>query len=196
MEKKEIKDLTVSALVLALAFSIMFSGGLRALHSLLILFPMSLITVSVGFVFHELAHRFTARRFGCFAEYRMWPFGLLLAVFFSFFGFIFAAPGAVMIRPRMDLWGFRAMPSKRENGLISIAGPFANIVLAGTFLLLYLPFTCWMFLLGARINTWLALFNLLPFPPLDGGKVFFWSKEAWLGVLLVVIAFVLYLGFR
>jgi Zn-dependent protease len=37
-----------------------------------------------------------------------------------------------------------------------------------------------LFTLGARINTWLALFNLIPFGPLDGAKILKWSKGIWL----------------
>jgi Zn-dependent protease len=34
--------------------------------------------------------------------------------------------------------------------------------------------------LGARINIWLALFNLIPFGPLDGAKILKWNKGIWL----------------
>lgn len=191
MERREIGDLIISALVLAFAFSMMFSG--MRVHRILALFPASLITVSVGFLIHELAHKFTAQRFGCLAEYQMWPHGLMLAILFSFFGFVFAAPGAVMIRPRVDPWGFRVGLSRREIGLISLAGPLSNIILASAFLLLYPTFLAQMFLRGARINAFLALFNLFPIPPLDGAKVFFWSKSVWVGVFLpaIVLSFVL-----
>lgn len=109
----EIRDLLISAFVLALAFSIMFAGGLK--RSILSLFPISLMTVSVGFVFHELAHRYAARSFGCFAEYRMWPPGLLLALLFAPLGVVFAAPGAVMIWPRVDIWAPPGLA--REEGI-------------------------------------------------------------------------------
>ena len=93
MRVKELKDLVISALVLALAFGIALSGGYRAFfapQSLVIVFLMSIVAVSLGFVLHEMGHRFVARKFGCFAEYAMWPTGLILAVVVSFFGFIFA----------------------------------------------------------------------------------------------------------
>lgn len=186
MEEGEVRDLTISALVLALAFSIMFSGGFG--WAVFSLFPISLITISAGFVSHELAHRYAARSFGCFAEYRMWPLGLLLAFLFSPLGFVFAAPGAVMIRLRIDLWGREVGLERKGYGLISLAGPLANISLAATFLLLHLRFPSAIFSLGARINAWLAFFNLLPVPPLDGSKVFFWSKAIWVGTILIAAA--------
>ena len=151
MEKGELRDLTVSALVLALAFSIMFSGGFGL--AVVSLFPISLITVSAGFIFHELAHRYVARKFQCFAEYRMWPLGLLLALLFSFLGFVFAAPGAVMIRPRIDLWGRVVWLEREKYGLISLAGPLANMFLAAAFFFLYLRFPSAVFSLGTGINS-------------------------------------------
>jgi len=189
MRLKELRDLVISALVLALAFGIALSGGYGAFfapQSLIIFFLMSIVAVSLGFVLHEIGHRFVARRFGCFAEYTMWPTGLILAIVVSFFGFVFAAPGAVMIYPRADARG-RATLTKRTVGLISITGPAMNLCLALVFLLLNMAYPMLLFSLGARINTWLAVFNLIPFGPLDGAKIFRWHKGAWLAAIAVGI---------
>ena len=189
MKSKELKDLAISALLLALAFGIALSGGYRAFfapRSLLIISLISVVAVSLGFVLHEMGHRFVARRFGCFAEYTMWPAGLILALVCSLFGFIFAAPGAVMIYPRADTWG-RATLTREKIGLVSIAGPAMNICLAVIFILLNVAYPMLLFSLGARINTWLAIFNLIPFRPLDGAKILRWNKGAWLAAIAVGI---------
>jgi Zn-dependent protease len=182
MRSKELKDLVISALLLALAFGIALSGGYGAFlapQNLLLVSLMSLVAVSLGFVLHEMGHRFVARRFGYFAEYAMWPTGLILALVCSLFGFVFAAPGAVMIYPRASAWG-RATLTREKTGLISIAGPAMNLCLAVIFILLNMSYPMLLFSLGARINTWLAVFNLIPFGPLDGAKIFRWHKGAWL----------------
>jgi len=194
MRLKEIKDLVISALALALAFGIALSGGYRAFFTpglLVTVFLMSIVAVSLGFVLHEIGHRFVARRFGCFAEYIMWPTGLILAVVVSFFGFVFAAPGAVMIYPKSDAGG-RVTLTRQKIGLISITGPAMNLCLALVFILLNMAYSniallTLLFSLGARINIWLAVFNLIPFGPLDGAKIFRWHKGVWLAAIVVGI---------
>ncbi|MCL0091313.1 hypothetical protein M1N57_00340 [Dehalococcoidales bacterium] len=191
MKVEELRDLAVSTLLLALAFGIAFSDGFPAifkLDELINMFLLALVGVGTGFVLHELGHRFVARKFGCFAEYKMWTPGLILAIVCSLFGFVFAAPGAVMIHPGADLWG-RPSLTKQRLGLIAIAGPAMNICLAIVFMLLNFP-------LGTIINTWLALFNLLPFGPLDGAKVFSWDKKVWLVAMITVGLFGIGLFFR
>ncbi len=182
MRVKEFRDIVISALVLALAFGIALSGGFRAFQQpgiLVLVIGMALVAVSVGFVFHELGHRLIARRFGYFAEYSMWPMGLMIALGFSLFGFVFAAPGAVMIYPRGTAWGTSSL-SRQKIGLISVAGPTTNIGLAVLFLVLDVIQPALLFTLGAQINTWLAVFNLIPFGPLDGAKILKWNKGIWL----------------
>ncbi|MBN1941541.1 MAG: hypothetical protein JW772_05160, partial [Candidatus Diapherotrites archaeon] len=140
--------------------------------------------VGTGFIFHELAHRQVARHFGAHAEYRAWNFGLIFALISALlFSFIFAAPGAVYIQSdNID---------RRQNGLISVAGPATNIVVALGFLALALFFASGfgnvLGMLGFRINMFLALFNLIPFGPLDGKKVFAWNPLAW-GIAIAVAA--------
>jgi len=188
MDDKELKDITTSALVLALAFGIALSGGMNVLSKpadLAYAFAVCLIGVSSGFIIHELGHRYLARRFNCHARYVMWPSGLMLALLCSLVGFVFAAPGAVMIQPGVDAWG-RVTLNKKRYGMISLAGPVMNTCLSILFILLYSFYPGKVFSLGAQVNTWLALFNLIPVGPLDGRKIMFWDKRIW-GVALAAI---------
>jgi len=197
---KEIKEIVIATAVLSVAFGIAFSGGLAGLSastglaSLSVSILFSFIAVGIGFIAHELiGHKFIAQRFNFHAEFRMWPFGLAIAIIFSFGGFVFAAPGAVVIQQRYDLWGRASAITKKSMGLIAIAGPAVNIVLAFVFFLLSVIVPVGiggieLFALATRINIWLAIFNMLPIPPLDGSKVFAWDKKIWIGFFALCIA--------
>ena len=174
MSPAELSKILVSAGVLALAFTIAMQGGLTT-------FLFALLTVGIGFVGHELAHKFMAMRFGYWAAYQIWPLGLVIALVFSFVGFIYAALGAVQI--------FGRGMSRDEQGLISLSGPAFNIVLAVIFMALgtvVSGFYGRMLGLGAQLNALIALFNCLPFSILDGRKILYWDKGMW--VLAVAVA--------
>ena len=192
---KEIRDLIISFIVIALGFTILYSNG--DYSHITLIFPVVMIGVGAGFIFHELGHKFVAMNYGYYAEYELWPTGLLIALASSFFGFIFAAPGAVVIYSQgMD---------KKTNGLISIAGPLVNIALGLIFLLILVSLGDYVYtetgyivqlicVLGTRINFFLAAFNLLPIPPLDGSKVLSWSIPIWLITFAVPAILVLVFG--
>jgi len=190
VRSKELRDLVISALLLALAFGIALSGGFRAFfiepQRLIIVSLMSIVGVSLGFVLHEMGHRFVARRFGCFAEFTMWRTGLIIALACSLLGFVFAAPGAVVLHPGTDERGASTL-TREKIGLISIAGPAMNICLAVVFILLNVAYPGLLFSLGAQINTWLAIFNLVPFGPLDGAKILRWNRKVWIAAIAVAI---------
>jgi Zn-dependent protease len=87
--------------------------------------------------------------------------------------FLFLAPGAVYISS-----GAYGMP-KRQNAYISLAGAATNVALAFIFLFLAPLFGPMISSFAVRINLLLAIFNMLPVPPLDGSKVFAWDKKNW-----------------
>ncbi len=185
----EIIDLLKAWLVLSAAFAILLSGSPFA-KGFYTGFLISSLTVGTGFLLHELAHKIVAQRYGCFAEFRSFDFMLLVALAMSFAGFLFAAPGAVMISGHVD---------KRKNGIISVAGPIVNVVLALGFLLLGFLFSGNLGLIalyGFRINGFLALFNMIPALNFDGAKVLSWNKM-WYGIvtgvsgLLVIVAYIM-----
>ena len=192
---KEIRDLIISFIVIALGFTILYSNGDYSQIGLV--FPIVMIGVGAGFIFHELGHKFVAMHYGYYAEYELWPTGLIIALVSSFFGFIFAAPGAVVI--------YSNGMEKKTNGIISIAGPIVNIVLGLIFFLILgslgdfaytetgtiVALIC---VLGTRINFFLAAFNLLPIPPLDGSKVMSWSVPVWLITFAIAALLVLFFG--
>ncbi|MBO7241602.1 MAG: site-2 protease family protein [Methanobrevibacter sp.] len=192
---KEIRDLIISFIVIALGFTILYSNGDYSHIGLV--FPVVMIGVGAGFIFHELGHKFVAMHYGYYAEYELWPTGLIIALVSSFFGFIFAAPGAVVI--------YSNGMEKKTNGIISIAGPIVNIVLGLIFFLIlgslgdfvYTETGAIVYLicvLGTRINFFLAAFNLLPIPPLDGSKVMAWSVPVWLITFAIAALLVLFFG--
>lgn len=193
--KKEIRDLIISFIVIALGFTILYSNG--DYSHIGIVFPVVMIGVGVGFIFHELGHKFVAMHYGYYAEYELWPTGLIIALVSSFFGFIFAAPGAVVI--------YSQGMEEKTNGLISIAGPLVNIALGLIFFLILGSLGVFVYteagaivylicVLGTRINFFLAAFNLLPIPPLDGSKVLSWSVPIWLVTFAIAAILVLFFG--
>ncbi len=186
MGSREKKELTIAFLVLSLAFAISFSGGIEriSLNVFPVFFAISLLAVGTAFLFHELAHRYLARKYGCWAEFRMWTWGLMMALFFSMFGFVFAAPGAVMIRGYIN---------KEQNGKISAAGPATNWAVGTAFLLLsYILLTLgiwlwWILAFVAFVNLFIGGFNLLPFGPLDGAKIFSWDVTSYIMLVIAIL---------
>lgn len=183
---REAQEILISMLVLSVALTIALSeakiGALFSFSTLLKGIVFFSITVGTGFVVHELAHKFTAQYFGAISEFRMWTFGLFLALITSLFGFVFAAPGAA--------YAYGKRITKRDLGIIALAGPLSNLFLVFFFAILAKVFPLylgsikvWEF--ASFINIWLGMFNLIPIHPLDGAKILEWNFFVWLLVSLV-----------
>jgi Zn-dependent protease len=180
----EIKHILIGVAALTLAFTIVLNQDLATAlkQSYNATLPLTLgvaaFVVLAGFLLHELGHKFVAQRYGAWAEFRMFPMGLLLAVMMSFFGFLFAAPGAVYIAGRV---------TKKQNGLISLAGPIVNLAIGGIFLTawLFFPFgaTGMVLNLIAVMSLFLCGFNLIPMPPLDGYKIATWNIPVYVAMV-------------
>lgn len=182
--KTEIRHLVIAWLAIALAFTIILRRGYYI--SPFIIFGISAVTVGFAFILHELAHKVVAQRYGAWSEFRMEPTMLLVAILTAFMGFIFAAPGAVMI--------FSPYLTREENGKIAVAGPMMNVALALLFFALVSLIPTGIVGLigkfGMMINAWLATFNLIPFGVLDGRKVLAWDGRVYgvtLGIAIVIL---------
>ncbi len=149
-------------------------------------------------VCHECAHAWTANRYGdaTASKYislnpiphiRRSPFGMVIlpfiVLYISGFQYMFGFASV----PINVFW---AMRNPRKNGLVSLAGPLANLLLAlvGVLILTGL-FFLFKFLQSSEaavlisqklaffahilisLNVLLAFFNLMPIPPLDGASV-------------------------
>jgi len=165
MKFEEKRDLLLAWLILGLAFANILEG--LSIDSIL----TATVTAGLGFLLHELAHKIVAQNYGLNAEFMAYYRMLAFAFFGSFVGFIFAAPGAVYTRGQRTL---------EQQLWITSAGPITNILLALIFLLV--PGQIGSY--GHSINSWLALFNMIPFGPIDGRKILDAYRPVYIGIVI------------
>lgn len=205
--RREEADLFIAWIAISLAFTIIFisPGGLLSFSPritplvALVYFGISLVTVGIGFILHEMAHKFTAMKFGYWAEFRKDNMMLLVAVALAaMVGVVFAAPGATVIYSNAaDGRGI----SREENGKISAAGPVTNLLLCIPFAVLFFfglssggmgNLLTIVGMIGLQVNAMIAAFNMLPVSILDGKKVFAWNKGVF--AILIIAAFAVLIG--
>jgi Zn-dependent protease len=192
--KIEIEQLVKSWLIVSIAFSIAQVNGIFGISELnlvhfSLLIAISAVTVGSAFIVHELSHKFFAQKFNCFAEFRYNMQMLTTGLIFSLFGFLFIAPGAVIIHGPL---------TKLRYGIISLAGPLSNIFMAIFFLALkYLsPISLIMSFsdFAFKINAWIGLFNLIPMLNFDGTKILAWNKVVY-GLAILVAGTLMVLSY-
>lgn len=156
---------------------------------------ISLVVLLFSAILHEIAHGFVADRLGdptarLSGRLTLNPIKhidpvmsifLPLILFFSGSHIIFGGAKPVPVDP------FNLKDGKKDMALVSLAGPLTNILLAIAAALILkgfalIPIQSSFFVITAildsvlrlavQINLYLAIFNLLPIPPLDGSKVF------------------------
>jgi Zn-dependent protease len=198
--RREEADLFIAWIAISLSFAIIKIAPYGILGpvgqvspvSALIYLGIALLTVGIGFILHEMAHKFTAIRYGFWAEFHKDNSMLLVAVVLaSLVGFVFAAPGATVIYSNTaDGRGL----SREQNGRISAAGPVVNLLLCIPFAALLVisgglsslsgNILAQIGLAGIQINAMIAAFNMLPISILDGNKVFSWNIPVFLVLIL------------
>ncbi len=197
---EEVRDIVISVLVLSFAFTVALFGKsdpysfVFQIGFIGYLIPTAII-VAFSIVVREIAQKGMARSVEAFVSYEIWAPGAIISLLTSFFGFVFAAVGGTRVATeyaeRHARWRVELNP--QHAAIVAVIGPLLSLSLAMGLVMLSpiapgLGLGENIFLVGAEINTFLALFTMLPINPLDGAKIFRWSATIFFFIIAMSLA--------
>jgi Zn-dependent protease len=153
-----------------------FNLGLRNLFNAVLIVALSmLVKVSIQKIY--------SLHIGYKLEYKFWFYGILAALFLCFVSngylYILALGGfAIQMMPGHRLGYFRYNINYYSIGVIALMGPLANIALA-LFFRMFSGFPNPLIDTAIKFNVLIALFSMLPIPPLDGSKVLYAARPLY-----------------
>jgi hypothetical protein len=194
-DKKEAKQLISASLALGFVFSFVewvkmpfsFSSGIIALANaaLVVLFSL-LVRVSI--------QKVVALYRGYKLKYEAWPLGLAIAFFIAFLMngqyVYFAVPGAITLAviEHLRVGKRRQSVMQSDTAFVAFTGIAVSLLLALIFKAISGPLSNQGIDLFVLVNLWMAVSSVLPIPPLDGFKIFYYSRMFSVFSIILVIA--------
>lgn len=157
----------------------------------LTLLAISLIILIYSAILHEIAHGYIADRLGDPTARLLGRLTLnpkphidpIMSIFLPLILLLSGSPVIFGAAKPVPVDPFNLREGRKDVALVSLAGPATNVliaiiaavvikVLAFISLGEIQPFVFYILELIVRLNLLLAIFNLIPIPPLDGSKIF------------------------
>jgi len=180
--------------VVLLSFFYVFNDVFENWFGVVFNYVNILIVLGLCLLFHELVKKSVASSFGVKVAYSPFILGLLASLFTAIFTFGEIILFTFGINKFQLVHGSRLGNKSQflredERGKIVFSGTLASLSLALFIQVLSEFFGGSSWAIGVDINIWLALFNLIPIPKMNGSYVFVWNRFVWASSVVACISF-------
>lgn len=197
---KEFRSLVLAAIIFGfiISFRNWGSGEIEAVVGFTNFFN-SALGVLFCLLLHVSIQKVVGLRFGFLVEYKPWLFGMLLGLVAAFgsFGFLWIfLPGGIVVQhlAGIRLGRFRYGANLFPVGLVAFSGSLGSVIF-GIFLrqlsvITNNPLLSQMYIFSIL----LAIFTLVPVPPLNGFHLYFASRESYVFfvIFLLILALLMH----
>jgi Zn-dependent protease len=141
---------------------------------------IALVILVFSAILHEIAHGYVAEHFGDPTARIMGRLTLdprkhidpIMSIALPLLLLISGSPIIIGGAKPVPVDPFNLRDGRKDLALVSLAGPLTNVAIAVIFSLIFRIFPSGIIGLVVQLNLLLAIFNLIPIPPLDGSKIF------------------------
>ena len=150
------------------------------------------LIVTFVFIVYNFVQRLSGWSVGYNVEYKMWSTGLFIGLVFAFVskGRIWILlPGGIIIHHLAGhrLGHFRYGLNYFQHGMVAVAGTLSLITMAALFKILNTAFYSSLLDKLILFCIILAIYDILPIPPLSGSRLFFGSRMVYAFMFSVTV---------